>query len=193
MKRMRCLVIYAHLNPFSFNHAIKQEVERLLEEMGHEVKVSDLYEMDFKAVLKPEDLNVLYSGSAAADVKVEQEKVTWAERLILVYPIWWTGFPAILKGYIDRVFSYGFAYAIDEKGWVQPLKGRKALLITTHGQPESVYHDRMYTSLRDTQDVGVFQFCGIEAQHVFFPGIMASIDELRQQYLDSLKNAIFKL
>lgn len=190
---MRCLVVYAHLNPFSFNHAINEEVVRLLKAMGHEVKVSDLYEMDFKPVLKPEDFNLMSSGTVAADVKVEQEKITWAERLILVYPIWWTGFPAILKGYIDRVFSYGFAYAIDEKGWVRPLKGRKALLISTHDQPESVYHDRMYASLRDTQDVGVFELCGIAAQHVFFPGIMDSSDELRQRYLDSLKDTLAKL
>lgn len=190
---MRCLVIYAHLNPFSFNHAVKEEVERLLKGMGHEVKVSDLYEMDFKAVLKPEDLNLMFSGSVAADVKVEQEKITWAERLVLVYPIWWTGFPAILKGYIDRVFSYGFAYSKDEKEWVLPLKGKKALLISTHDQPESVYHDRMYTSLRDTQDVGVFEFCGIAAQHVFFPGIMGSSDELRQGYLNSLRDALAEL
>jgi Putative NADPH-quinone reductase (modulator of drug activity B) len=190
---MRCFVIYAHLNPFSFNHAIKEEVERLLKELGHEVKVSDLYEMDFKAVLKPEDINLMYSGTTAADVKAEQEKITWAERLILVYPIWWTGFPAILKGYIDRVFSYGFAYSFDEKGRIQLLKGKKALLISTHGQPEAVYHDRMYTSLRDTQDVGVFEFCGIAAQHVFFSGVMNSPDELRQDYLNSLKDAIAKL
>jgi NAD(P)H dehydrogenase (quinone) len=190
---MRCHVIYAHLNPFSFNHAIKEEVERLLKEMGHEVKVSDLYEMDFKAVLKPEDLNLMYSGTVAADVKVEQEKITWAERLILVYPIWWTGFPAILKGYIDRVFSYGFAYAIDEKGWTHPLKGRKALLISTHGQPEAIYHDRMYISLMDTQDVGVFGFCGMEVEHIFFPGITDSSDELRQEYLDSLTDTIKNL
>lgn len=193
MKRMRSLVIYAHLNPFSFNHAIKEEVVRLLKEMEHEVKVSDLYEMDFKAVLKPEDLNLMYSGSVAADVKVEQEKITWAERLILVYPIWWTGFPAILKGYIDRVFSYGFAYSFDEKGRIQLLKSKRALLISTHGQSEMIYHDRMYTSIRDTQDIGVFEFCGIEAQHVFFPGIMDSSDELRQDYLDSLKDAIANL
>lgn len=188
---MKCLVVYAHPNPFSFNHAIKEEVVRLLVAKGHEVKVTDLYEINFKPVLKPEDFNLISSGTVAADVKVEQEKITWADRLILVYPIWWTGFPAILKGYIDRTLTYGFAYAFDENGLVQPLKGKQALLISTNGQPESVYLDSMFHSLTETQDGGVFGFCGIETQqHVFFSGIMGSTQEQRQRYLDNLAKTI---
>lgn len=188
---MRCLVVYVHLNPFSFNHAIKEEVVYLLKAKGHEVVVSDLYEIDFNAVLKPEDLNLMYEGGVAPDVKTEQDRIRWADLMLFVYPIWWTGFPAILKGYIDRVFTYGFAFSLDANGWVQPLKGKKVLLFSTHGQPEWVYRDRMYDSLRDTQDVGVFGFCGMEVlRHVFFPGIMNSTDEQRHDYLESISDVL---
>jgi NAD(P)H dehydrogenase (quinone) len=188
---MKSLVIYAHPNPFSLNHSIKVEVVRLLKAKGDDVKVSDLYEMEFNPVLMPEDFNLIFSGTVAEDVKVEQDKIRWADRIIVISPIWWTGFPAILKGYFDRVLTYGFAYTVDESGFGQPLKGKKALLISTHGQPESVYHDGMYGSFVDTQDKGVFGFCGFELEeHKFFAGIMGSTEEQRKAFLASLKDIV---
>lgn len=188
---MKSLVIYAHPNPFSLNHAIKVEVVRLLKSKGDDVKISDLYDMEFNPVLMPEDFNLIFSGTVAEDVKAEQDKIRWADRLIVISPIWWTGFPAILKGYFDRVLTYGFAYTVDENGFGQPLKEKKALIISTHGQPESVYHDRMYKSLVETQDVGVFGFCGMSVQeHKFFAGIMGSSEAVRKEYLASLKDIV---
>ena len=191
---MKCLVVYAHPNPFSFNHAVKNEVVNVLKSKGHEVKITDLYDMEFDPVLKPEDFNLMFNGKVAADIKPEQDKIAWADMIIAVYPIWWTGFPAILKGYFDRTLTYGFAYAFEEGRLVQPLKDKRALLISTHGQPKELYEAGMYQSLINTQDVGVFEFCGIKAdQHIFFPAMMQSSEETRKDYLKSLKETLEKL
>lgn len=188
---MKCFVIYAHPNPLSFNHAIKGEVVDALKLKGHEVKVSDLYEMDFNPVLKPSDFELIYSGKIAKDVKAEQDKIAWADTIILISPIWWTGFPAILKGYIDRVFTYGFAYSVNEGGIVQLLKDKRGLLISTHGQPEEVYEPNMYKAIRETEDIGIFGFCGVKAEkHIFLAAIGQSSEETRAGYLNRVRTAV---
>ncbi|MEJ1715164.1 NAD(P)H-dependent oxidoreductase, partial [Escherichia coli] len=77
-----------------------------LQKKGHEVEVRDLYEMQFQPTLGRSEM----IGGIGEDVVVEQEYLKWADVITFIYPIWWTGLPAIMKGYIDRVFSYGFAY-----------------------------------------------------------------------------------
>jgi len=74
---------------------------------GKELPLRDLYAMNFSPVLAAADFSAIQNGSVCDDVRAEQEQIRAADVLIVVYPLWWSGMPAMLKGYIDRVFSYG--------------------------------------------------------------------------------------
>jgi NAD(P)H dehydrogenase (quinone) len=103
---MKHLIIYAHPNANSLNGQLKNILVEHLEQNSHELVVRDLYQLNFDPVLSLEDMAGQRAGIVADDVKQEQEYITWADCITFIHPIWWTGLPAIMKGYIDRVFSY---------------------------------------------------------------------------------------
>lgn len=170
---MKHLVIYAHPQSESLNHSILNTAVNALEKKGHEVIVRDLYAMNFQPVLQISDLTAIKNGETPADLQQEQEYITNADCIILIYPIWWTGLPAILKGYIDRVFSYGFAYSYGGDGIVPHLTDKKGMIVNTYGTPEEIYDQiGMTEALRLTSDIGIFEFTGIEPiEHLLFGGI----------------------
>lgn len=192
---MKCLVIYSHPNPKSFNHAIFETATEGLKSRGHEVVVRDLYALSFDPVLKPADFEGIQSGNLPADIKAEQEFITWADTLVLIHPVWWTGLPAMFKGYIDRVFCYGFAYTFDAKGLVPLLKGKKVLIINTQGTPKDAYEaSGMFDAMKMTSDAGIYKFCGLDViDHVFLPAVPMVKDEVRKGYLEQIKEIIGKL
>ncbi|MDP5273597.1 NAD(P)H-dependent oxidoreductase [Chengkuizengella axinellae] len=176
---MKHLVIYAHPNPQSFNNAIKEAVVNSLKNKGHEVEVRDLYALGFQPVLNGSDFETFQSGQMPSDIQAEQEHIKNADVITFIYPIWWTGLPAILKGYIDRVFAYGFAYSVDEQGgYVKHLTGKKGLIINTTGAPTEFYDQvGMTGSLKQTSDTGILDFVGIEAIHHQFFGAVPTVDD----------------
>ncbi len=189
---MKHLIVYAHPNPESLNHAILDTAVNTLKKNGHEVVVRDLYKLDFQPVLKPEDTETMKAGKIPNDIKVEQEFISEADIITFIYPIWWTGLPAILKGYVDRVFAYGFAYASEEEGIVKLLKGKKGLIINTHGTPNEVYDSiGMTAGLKVTSDIGIFDFTGIETvDHLLF-GSIGYLD--KEAYKDMLRKVEDKI
>lgn len=180
---MNVLYIYAHPEPRSFNGALKDAAMVTLAERGHAVKVSNLYATRFKAVLDPQDFRMrqdpdhfnpaieqvygLGTGSLAPDIQEEIGKIAWADLLILQFPVWWSSVPAILKGYIDRVFAQGFVVDI-AKGRVYAdglLKGKKALIVATTGSDRQMYseggvHGDLHHHLAPLTH-GVLAFCGM--------------------------------
>lgn len=137
------------------------------------------------------DLLQLFSEHQPKDVLAQQEKVARAEALAFVSPIYWMGFPAILKGWIERVFSYGFAYSLTPKGWqgdvsgrVPLLKHKKALILSTTFFQESDYCEGYGDALRKVMDEWCFHHPGIQqVEHEYFyatPGVDAAT---RQGYL----------
>ncbi|WP_121614171.1 NAD(P)H-dependent oxidoreductase [Mesobacillus foraminis] len=175
---MNHLIVYAHPNPDSLNHAILKTAVNTIKKNGHEVIVRDLYALDFQPVLKPEDTKAMKAGQTPKAIKKEQEYITQADVITFIYPIWWTGLPAILKGYVDRVFSYGFAYGSGEAGIIKMLTGKKGFIINTHGTPKEIYDEiGMTDGLKITSDTGIFDFVGIEpVGHLFF-GSIGYLDE----------------
>ncbi|MFK0170448.1 NAD(P)H-dependent oxidoreductase [Streptomyces sp. NPDC090306] len=162
---MKILIVHAHPEPKSLNGSLKDLAVVTLEGAGHEVRVSDLYAMNWKAVVDAADYGpdassplkvVLDSGRAfergtlGADVVAEQEKLLWADTVIFQFPLWWYAMPAILKGWVDRVFTYRFAYGVGEHSDTKygerfgegTLAGRRALLSVTVGGPEAHYAPR---------------------------------------------------
>lgn len=154
---MNVLIVFAHPEPRSLSAALRDVAIAELKAQGHEVRVSDLYAMNWKAQVDRADFpdlsadarlkvaaasgEALAAGALTGDVKAEQEKLLWADVLILQFPLWWFTMPAILKGWVDRVYAYGFAYGVGEhsgRRWGDrygegTLKGKRAMLIVTAG------------------------------------------------------------
>lgn len=166
---MNYLLIYAHPKEQSLNGQLKQGIEEHLSKTQHEVIVRDLYQLHFNPVLSSEDIAGQRKGKVVEDVRTEQEFIEWADFLLIIHPIWWTGLPAILKGYIDRVFSYGFAYRYDQGIQNGLLKDKQAIIINTQGKSHKEYGDSgMGKALSLTSDLGIYTYCGIQVKHHFF-------------------------
>lgn len=180
---MKFLLIYAHPGAGSFNHALLETTLATLVDAGHEVRVHDLYAIDFNPVLKAEEIS-----QAPDEIKALQADILWADRLFFTYPIWWYGRPAILQGYIDRVFSYGFAYDSGPKGL---LKHDRALVFQTTGLPQPVYEGAGDVTIHHAMGPGTLGLCGIPdvTIHTFY-AVSKATDDGRQQILADAKTLV---
>jgi NAD(P)H dehydrogenase (quinone) len=161
---MNVLIVYAHPNPRSFNQAILDTVEVTLRERGHATRIHDLYQMQFRSVLDGEDLLRSWRGDLPVDTRREQEALRWAQGLVFIYPIWWFGPPAILKGWIDRVFTRKFAFDFTEAGMQGLLTHEKALIVNTLGGDEATYQRlRWHELLVRPMAEGILEACGVRA------------------------------
>jgi len=180
---MKHLIIYCHPNPKSLNGYLKNVIVEHLQEDNHEVAIRDLYALNFNPVLSIEDMAGQRRGLVAHDVKQEQDFIAWADCITIIHPIWWTGLPALMKGYIDRIFSYGFAYRYDQGIQKGLLLGKKAVIINTHGKAKAEYEAiGMDKALLLTSDKGIYTYSGLEIiEHFFF-------DKADKTVLDNLEN-----
>ena len=163
---MRVFIVSAHPEPKSFNTALRDLSIRVLGDLGHDVRVSDLYDMGFNPVADAADFNdrqnpdyLVYAleqrhgyenKTLAPDILGEIEKVLWCDLLILNFPLFWFSTPAILKGWIDRVLISGLTYGgkrfYDRGG----LKGKKTMVtITLGGRPHMLTDDGVHGRLED--------------------------------------------
>ena len=191
---MNYLIVYGHFNPSSFNRALLDILTGTLS-ASNNVNVRDLYGIHFNPVLTGADIEALEKGTPPADIKAEQDLIRWADAMIFVYPVWWSGMPAILKGYIDRVFSFGFAYTVDEAGPRGLLANKKVYIVNTTGADEETNTEYgVFQSMHNLTDVGIFQFCGMEmAGHNYFTAVPYVTDDERQVMLSKFRSAIERL
>jgi NAD(P)H dehydrogenase (quinone) len=134
---LRVLVLYAHPNPESFVAALHRNVLEALRGDGHDVDECDLYAEGFDPVLSREE-RLGYHAVPANRAPVEDyvRRLERAEALVMVYPVWNFGFPAILKGYLDRVFLPGVSFRLENGLTVPNLKNiRHLIAVTTYGAP----------------------------------------------------------
>lgn len=163
---MKVLLVYAHPEPKSLNGSLKNFTIQHLQNAGHEVQISDLYAMDWKAALDANDsknrLDETYfdtsldsqhafkNGLQSDDIALEQSKLLWADTVIFQFPLWWFSMPAIMKGWVERVYAYGFAYGVGEHNdshWGDrygegTLAGKRAMLMVTAGGWQPHYSAR---------------------------------------------------
>lgn len=184
---MNHLIIFCHPNPTSFNAAIADSVEAVSAAMGHDIRRRDLYGIGFNPVLTRVELEAP-PRMRAQDVRQEQEFVSWADVLTFVYPVWWTGMPAMLKGYFDRVFCQDFAYALHGDSMTGLLTGRRALIFSTTGLSSTACDSRgLHEAMAQTTDTGILELCGIEVlNHAFFGGVATVSEEVRKSYLSEV-------
>lgn len=136
---MKCLVVIAHPIAESLCYAVARCAVQTLVESGHDVEIEDLYQTGFSPALTAGERTSYYSPKfEASAVQAQIDRLLAAEGLILVFPTWWFGFPAILKGWFDRVWAPGIAYDhADDLGPIRPRLGhlKRMLAITSLGSP----------------------------------------------------------
>jgi len=136
---MRVLVVHAHPNPQSFNATIFQTAVAALRATGHHVDAIALYEDGFVPAMTAAERRRYESEEPIIDdqVRMYAELLVRAEALVFIYPTWWFGLPAILKGWLERVFVPHVAFTFDSRGRVRPSLSniRRVVGIATYGSP----------------------------------------------------------
>jgi NAD(P)H dehydrogenase (quinone) len=200
---MNVLIVYAHPEPTSFNGALKDTAVATLRGDGHEVVVSDLYaegfdpragRHDFVEARDPARFDYQAEQEHAANgagyapiIEREHQRLLRCDLLIMQFPLWWFGPPAILKGWIDRVLTYRRFYDMRNRFQNGVLKGRRGMLsVTTGGTPERFSADGLYGEidayLRPLH-FGVLGYVGLEVLDPFvsYAASRSSREDLERQ------------
>ncbi|XP_028812446.1 NAD(P)H dehydrogenase [quinone] 1 [Denticeps clupeoides] len=209
------LIVYAHQCPRSFNAAACSTAVQALKDRGCKVYISDLYAMNFKPTATAEDIKgdlknpehfdygdetmaAWKEGRLSEDITAEQQKVKEADLIIFQFPLYWFNVPAILKGWIDRVFAQGFAFSLQNMYDNGIFKAKKAILSFTTEGMESMYlpdgiNGDINVTLWPLQN-GVLNFCGFQvlAPQIFW-AVAHSPPEVRTAMLDSWRERLMDI
>lgn len=190
------LVIFTHPNGMqSFNRAIADRVASVSRQFGAEVQLRDLYSLHFNPVLSYEEMCGSYQGIISEEIQREQNFIRRADLITLVYPLWWMGFPAILKGYLDRVLSHGFAYKTENGVSRGLLQDKKLQQFVTIGSNVSQYQAQNWDKALDINLAnGLFNFCGIQnVEQTLFGDIHKIDDAARKSMLDEAERKTLQM
>ena len=179
---MKVLVILGHQRQDSFCHAIAQAAIEQLRAAGHQTVYHDLYGERFDPVLVDAEI----PRGATLDPVVGQHcrELTEADGYIVVHPNWWAQPPAVLKGWVDRVFRQGVAYEFGPQGVLGRLGGKTALVFTTSNTPREDELRLFGDPLENLWKTCIFGFCGVENFHRRnFESIVMSTPERRADWL----------
>jgi putative NADPH-quinone reductase len=160
---MRILEILCHPRPGSFNHTLAARARETLSALGHEVLFHDLHAEGFNPVLDSSELSRLYSLDEL--VQEHSRQLSEANGLVIFHPDWWSQPPAMLKGWVDRVFRQGVAYELEgdegtEKRWRPLLAGKKGLVFCTSDAEEGERPGTLETLWEDA----ILGRCGMQAE-----------------------------
>ncbi|MFD3269858.1 NAD(P)H-dependent oxidoreductase [Paenibacillus dendritiformis] len=187
------LVINGHPDPQSFCSALSDAYRKGASDSKAQVRSIDLSKITFNPNLQ---FGYRKRTELEEDLVEAQKLIQWADHLVFVYPTWWGVMPAILKGFIDRVFLPGFAYKYRENSpaWDKLLSGKSAHIIVTLDTP-SWYNKLVYKNAgHNVMKRNILQFCGITPVRVTELGpIRGSSDKLRAQWLDKVNQLGSKL
>lgn len=211
---MNIFIVHAHPEPQSFNGALTDHARRTLEGAGHEVQVSDLYAMKFNPVSdrrnfttvkdpahfkqQVEELHATEVNGFAPEIAAELAKLDWCDALILQFPLWWFSLPAVLKGWVDRVFAMGRIYGAGKWYDQGAFKGKRAMVSLTTGGPEPMYgatglNGDISTILYPINH-GILRFVGFDVLPPFIAWSVARAGaDQRQRYLEQYESRLLTL
>ncbi|WP_116107506.1 NAD(P)H-dependent oxidoreductase [Lewinella sp. IMCC34191] len=158
---MNILVIYGHPDPESFSQSLADAYADAAAEGGGKVRRLQLHQLDFNPNLR---FGYRKRTELEPDLLRAQEDLSWADHLVWVYPVWWGSVPALLKGFLDRVFLPGFAFTKRENSlwWDKNFTGKTSRIICTMDQPPWFYRLRYgRPSTRAMREV-TLQFIGVK-------------------------------
>ncbi|HET7526959.1 MAG TPA: NAD(P)H-dependent oxidoreductase [Burkholderiaceae bacterium] len=179
---MNALIVYAHHEPSSFAGAMLRTAVETLRAAGHTVTVSDLYAMGFDPVSdrrnfrtvfdttrlrqQTEEAHAAHVDGFVSPLRDEMRKLVECELLVFVFPIWWLGLPAILKGWVDRVFAAGFAYGGGRHFSNGVMRGKRAMCVVSTGGFTTAFDGSGHYAPIETVlypvHRGIFEFTGFE-------------------------------
>lgn len=210
---MKVLIVHAHPEPKSYCTSLKDTAIWHFSANSYHIQTSDLYKMNFNPVggkhdfttlqsddyfkYQAEQLYALENNHFSKEITTEIEKLRWADLVIFNFPLWWFSMPAIMKGWIDRVFVMGLAYGSGRMYTTGMFKDKMALMCITTGAPESFFstggrHGDINHLLYHINH-GVFHFTGMKVLPPFVAfGVAQLTDNQRththQQYINYLKS-----
>ena len=185
-KNKKILIINGHPNKESFNYFLAEAYIQGAIEAGAEVKEIIIADLQFNPNL---------SGGYQSRTELEPdlleawEKIQWADHLVWVHPVWWGGLPALMKGFIDRLFLPGMAFKYRENSvwWDKLLIGKTAHIITTMDQPGWYYRLAYGRPSINQLKKSTLEFCGVKPVKVTTIGIIKTSDEaIRKKWLDQV-------
>ena len=163
---MRIFILLGHTDPATLSGALADCYESHAIGAGHEVRRQNIGEMHFDPILHEGYKSIQQLEPDLVDF---QENVRWEEHIVIVYPTWWNGMPAMLKGLFDRAWlpHYAFNFADHGLTWRKLLKGRTARIITSANTPPWLIY-LMYGPATVALDLCVLRFSGIRARSTVF-------------------------
>ncbi|KFF19269.1 NAD(P)H-dependent oxidoreductase [Chryseobacterium sp. JM1] len=183
----KIVIINGHPNKDSFNFGIAKAYKEGALNAGAEVKEITIAELNFDPILH---FGYQKRMELEPDLLKAREMIQWADHLVWIHPVWWGGLPALMKGFLDRLFLPGFAYQYRENSvwWDKLLKGKTAHIITTLDQP-GWYYWLFYGKPSVNQlKKSTLEFCGVKPVKVTYIGIIRnSTDIQRTQWLQKVK------
>lgn len=186
---MKVLVVLGHQRPGSFCHAIAQAVVEQLRADGHERIFHDLYAEGFDPILREEEL--LKEPQLDPVVRRHADELMSCDGCVVVHPNWWGQPPAILKGWVDRVFRQGEAYRFGPQGVIPGLRGKRAVVFTTSNTPRDQELAIFGDPLENLWKTCIFGFCGVEDfVRRNFESVILSTAEQRAGWLSDARQLV---
>jgi len=192
---MNCLIVTTHPLDESLCKLLSKHIEYMLVEMGHDVSIEDLYAENFEPALSIKERESYYIGNYdSSNVIIQVNRLQKSEALILVFPTWWFGFPAMLKGWFDRVWGPGIAYDhASDYGPITPrLENlRKVLVVTTLGSPWWVDRLIMRQPVKRIMKMALLGTCAKKSKLQFLS--LYNSEKLNEKKIEVFKKRIDKL
>ncbi len=189
----KILIINGHPNPDSFNYGIASAYKQGALTAGAEVKEIVVADLNF-------NLNLKYGYQKRTDLEPDLldalEEIKWCDHMVWIHPVWWGGLPAMLKGFIDRVFLPGFVFQYRENSvwWDKLLTGKSARIITTLDQPSWYYWLMFGRPSVNQLKKSTLEFCGVKPVKVSYVGpLRNSTAEFRAEQLKKIEQLGAKL
>lgn len=186
---MNMLVIYTHPNHNSLNYAFLQKVIEGSRDnpLINEIQVLDLYEEKFNPLLVFNEQKRRHDMHTDPNIEKYRNQITWADKIIFIYPIWWGRPPAMLMGYIDQLFASNFAYR-DKKGLFPEglLKGKSVVCVSTMKGPPHYPFLWLNNAHKILMKRALFNFVGIKKVKFFEFGNMESSKGKKEEKLDEI-------
>ncbi len=187
---MKVTLVLGHQKPGSFNHAVATTIQHTLETLGHEVVLHDLYQEAFDPVM-PVDEEKCVEADLPADIQLYIDNVKTSDGLIFVHPNWWGGPPAILRGWIERVFRQDSMYNFTADGPVSYIGDKIVQVFSTSNTPRDIELNVYKDPVGHFWRVIVFGVFGSKSfEHRNFEPVIVSTPEQRAAWLDEVAETI---
>lgn len=184
---MKYLIIYVHPDTESHARYTLQEVESRLKELERDYEIIDLYKINYDPILSAKELKE--KGYTPDIVKKHRKKIDESDILVFIYPVWWNSMPAILKGWIDRTLSAGYAFKYVNRIPVGLLKGKKAIIFATTGANR--FLSCMFQGLRWDKIMrkDTLGFCGIKTKSYHIGNAYKLTEKSKEKIKRNIKKA----